>query len=102
MQRTADVLILGGGPAGALSALLFARAGYAAVLCEAYAVLPERVCGMYLCPAGVALLERLGLREILGGGARALHGMIMCAANFPRLETCFPRHNDLPDHGLAL
>ena len=56
-----DVLILGGGPAGAMSALLFARAGHSVVLCESYAVLPERVCGMYLCPAGVALLERLCL-----------------------------------------
>jgi menaquinone-9 beta-reductase len=98
----ADVLILGGGPAGALSALLLARAGHSVVLCEAHAVLPERVCGMYLCPAGVALLERLGLLEALRHDARPLRGMIMCAPNFRRLETCFPQGNGLPDHGLAL
>ena len=70
-----DVLVLGGGPAGATTALLLARAGMKVVLCEAHAVLPARVCGMYLCPAGVALLERLELRERVGTGARKLRGM---------------------------
>jgi len=48
------------------------------------------------------LLERLGLRDTLGEGARALRGMIMCAPNFHRVETNFPQGNGLPDHGLAL
>lgn len=98
----ADVLVLGGGPAGGLTALLFARAGHSVVLCESHAALPERVCGMYLCPAGVALLERLGLREKLGGEARHLRGMVMVAPNLQRLETFFPQGEALPDHGLAL
>lgn len=98
----ADVLILGGGPGGAMSALLFAKAGHSVVLCEAYAALPERVCGMYLCPAGVALLERLGLSEKVCGGARQLHGMVMVAPNYRRLETRFPQGAGLPGHGLAL
>lgn len=97
-----EVLILGGGPAGGLAALLYARAGRAVTLCEAQAVLPQRVCGMYLCPAGVALLERLGLRERVGADARKLRGMIMVAPNFQRLETFFPTDRGLPDHGLAL
>ena len=35
-----DVLILGGGPAGGLAALLYARAGRRVVLCEAHAGAP--------------------------------------------------------------
>ncbi len=97
-----DVLILGGGPAGATTALLLARAGRSVVLCEGYAVLPERVCGMYLCPAGVALLERLGIHERVAGEARKLRGMVMVAPNLRRLETYFPQGDGLPDHGLSL
>lgn len=98
----ADVLILGGGPAGGMTALLAARAGMSVALCEAHATLPPRVCGMYLCPAGVAFLERLGIRERVGASARRLDGMIMAAPNMGRLETHFPKGENMPDHGLAL
>lgn len=98
----ADVLILGGGPAGGMTALLAARAGLSVVLCEAYTTLPPRVCGMYLCPAGVAFLDRLGIRERVSADARRLRGMVMVAPNLGRLETHFPEAEGVPDHGLAL
>lgn len=97
-----DVAIIGGGPAGATTALLLARAGVKATLLEAYEILPARVCGMYLCPAGVALLERLGLREHLGATARRLRGMVMVSPGLQRLETFFPPGDGVPNHGLAL
>ena len=101
-MKRADVLILGGGPAGATSALLLARAGLSVILCESYATLPERVCGMYLCPAGVALLEELDLHHRVARDARRLRGMIMVAPNLRRLVTYFPSEDGIPDHGLAL
>lgn len=97
-----DALVLGGGPAGGMTALLLARAGHSVVLCEAHATLPVRVCGMYLCPAGVALLDRLGLRECVGSGARKLRGMVLVAPDLRRLETFFPGNGDVPRHGLGL
>jgi 2-polyprenyl-6-methoxyphenol hydroxylase-like FAD-dependent oxidoreductase len=97
-----DLLILGGGPAGGMTALLAARAGMSVELCEAHATLPARVCGMYLCPAGVGMLQRLGIRERVGGNARKLHGMVLVAPNLHRLVTHFPLEGDVPDHGLAL
>jgi len=97
-----DVLIFGGGPAGAMTALLLARAGMKATLCEAHQVFPERVCGMYLCPAGVALLDRHNLRERVGAQARRLRGMVMVSPGLQRLETFFPPVDGAPDYGLAL
>jgi flavin-dependent dehydrogenase len=99
---TCDLLILGGGPAGGMTALLAARAGFSVVLCEAHEVLPRRVCGMYLCPAGVAMLDRLGIAERVTADARRLRGMVMVSPELRRLETFFPTGNDMPDHGLAL
>jgi len=98
----ADALVVGGGPAGSTTALLLARSGMKVVLCESKPDLPERVCGMYLCPAGVALLERLDLRRRVEGSARRLHGMVMVSPGLDRLETRFPTDTAVPDHGLAL
>ena len=99
---TVDLLILGGGPAGGMTALLAARAGLSVALCEAHPTLPPRVCGMYLCPAGVAFLDQLGVRDRIASTARQLRGMVMVAPNLGRLETHFPSEGAVPDHGLAL
>ena len=101
-DRCWDAVVIGGGPAGGLTASLLAAAGWRVLLTEAHSKLPARVCGAYLCPAGVALLERLGRLDSLTGGCRALEGMILHAPDFRRLVTRFPRVPGLPGHGLAL
>jgi 2-polyprenyl-6-methoxyphenol hydroxylase-like FAD-dependent oxidoreductase len=62
-----DVLIAGGGPAGSTLAILLGRAGLRVELYEQAQFPREKPCGEGLMPAGVAVLERLGLADAVGG-----------------------------------
>jgi 2-polyprenyl-6-methoxyphenol hydroxylase-like FAD-dependent oxidoreductase len=63
----ADVVIAGAGPAGATLALLLGRAGLRVEIYDAHRFPREKPCGEGIMPAGVAVLERLGLRDAVGG-----------------------------------
>jgi 2-polyprenyl-6-methoxyphenol hydroxylase-like FAD-dependent oxidoreductase len=102
VNSSCDILIVGGGPAGSLAALLLAKAGRAVTLIEAQPVLGERVCGAYLCPAGVALLQELDLLEETTRGMRSLLGMKLVAPNEKQLRTRFPQDPKFPDYGISL
>jgi menaquinone-9 beta-reductase len=68
-----DVAIAGGGIAGSTLAILLGRAGLEVELFERGTFPREKPCGEGLMPAGVAVLERLGLADAIGGVP--LHGI---------------------------
>ncbi len=82
-----DVLIAGGGIAGSALAILLGRYGFQVELFEKECFPREKACGEGLMPGGVAVIERMNLREALGGkpfnGVRYHFGSQTAEGKFP-------------------
>ncbi len=76
MPHDVDVIVAGGGPAGAMSALLLARLGLDVMLVERGGTLRHKTCGHCLNPRAMPLLDRAGLldavRRLASGTMRHL------------------------------
>ncbi len=86
----ADVLICGGGVAGSTLAILLGRRGMQVELFERSHFPKEKPCGEGLMPAGVAVLNRLGVGEAVGGapfyGVRYHFGKHVTEGRFPKTD----------------
>lgn len=89
----ADVLVVGGGPAGAATAIGLARAGIAAVVVDRAFFPRSKPCGDCLSPAATAVLERLGVLDALLATSPAwLSGWILRSSTGRILKVGFPGH----------
>jgi flavin-dependent dehydrogenase len=86
-----DVLVVGGGPAGAAAARAATLAGARTLLLERDALPRGRVCGEYACPGTVAEMRRLGFGHVLAAARVApLQGIRLFAPSGREVRTCFP------------
>jgi flavin-dependent dehydrogenase len=93
-----DVLIVGAGPAGAVAAVVLARAGARVRLVDRSKFPRHKLCGDTLNPGTLAVLGRLGLRPLLEPDALRLEGMIVSGPRGVAVEGRYGRGL----HGLSL
>ena len=95
-----DVLVVGGGPAGAACAYWLADAGYDVVLVEKKQYPREKTCGDGLTPRSVKQLEDMGLSDELAGHHR--FGGLRSVAFGRTIELRWPKHPDFPPYGYVI
>lgn len=98
-----DVLIAGGGPAGAAAAYYLAQAGYRVTIVDFQQFPRDKVCGDFVGPVAIEELSRMGLAEdarftdthIITKAAVFLDGKTL-------LEKAIPAVSGLPDYGRVI
>jgi flavin-dependent dehydrogenase len=76
---TADVIVVGAGPAGAATAIFLAEQGLAVRLVDRARFPRSKICGEYLSPEAPRLLDRLGALKAVDAVASPLKGMRITA-----------------------
>lgn len=90
-----DIAVIGGGPAGAATAIRAARAGARVVVFEKGPYGRDKVCGDGLTPRAVGALQELGIEY---EGAHRIDGLRMIAGR-QRRQLPWPEHGRFPSHG---
>ncbi len=75
MQKDADVLVIGGGPAGSAAALTLARAGACVRVFDRAAFPRDKLCGDTLNPGSLSILDRFGVGDDVRACALPITGM---------------------------
>jgi flavin-dependent dehydrogenase len=77
---TAQVIVVGAGPAGAATAILLAERGLDVIVLDRARFPRPKLCGEYLSPEAVRILDRLGaLKAVDAAGPIELRGMTITA-----------------------
>ncbi len=95
-----DVLVIGGGPAGAAAAYWLARHGHAVTIVEKKEFPREKTCGDGLTPRAVKQLDDMGLAAELQKYHR-FEGL-RATAHGKALELHWPEHPTYPQHGYVV
>ena len=105
-SRADDVLVVGGGPAGAFTAWALARAGVNVRLLDRAHFPRDKPCSEYLSPEASRLLDAMGaLHSIESAGAAQLSGMRVRSPNGDVMQGDFAAghgYRAYRDRGLAL
>ncbi len=102
-EDVADVVIVGGGPAGASAAARIADHGYRVVLVDRSGFPRDKVCGDFVGPAGLAELIDLGIHHLPAYRAsNVIRGAALFLDGAPLIEQRLPEVDGLPDHGRVI
>jgi geranylgeranyl reductase family protein len=98
--RRRDVLVIGGGPAGAAAAYWLARAGHDVLVVEKKVFPRDKTCGDGLTPRAVHQLEAMGLGHELERYHR--YRGLRAIAHGKTIEMAWPEHPVFPSYGYVV
>jgi geranylgeranyl reductase family protein len=96
-----DVLVVGGGPAGAAAGYWLAAAGHDVCVLERKAFPRDKTCGDGLTPRAVHQLAEMGLEEAIATRHHR-HGGLRAVAHGITLELPWPEHPVFPSYGYVV
>lgn len=99
-ERTADVIVVGAGPAGSTTAYHLARSGLDVLLLEKTAFPREKVCGDGLTPRATKQLVAMGIDISEEAGWLRNKGLRIIGGG-QRLQLDWPELASYPDYGLV-
>ncbi len=100
MSPRHDLLVVGGGPAGAATAYWAARHGLDVVVVERKEFPRDKTCGDGLTPRAVKSLCDMGLSDELARYHR--YGGLRAVAHKRTMELAWPQHSVFPDYGYVV
>jgi geranylgeranyl reductase family protein len=101
VTRCYDVLVVGGGPAGAATAYWLAEAGHDVLVVEKKTFPREKTCGDGLTPRAVKQLADMGLEDAIARDHHRFDGL-RAVAHGITLELRWPDHPVYPAHGYVV
>ncbi|MCQ3803520.1 MAG: geranylgeranyl reductase family protein [bacterium] len=93
-----QVLVVGGGPAGAAAAYWLARDGHDVTLVERKSFPRDKTCGDGLTPRAIYQLDEMGF-DFSAPGFHRITGLRSYAGDKVMLEMSWPQHSRFPDWG---
>lgn len=85
-----DVVVVGAGPAGAVAAVVLARAGVRVTLVDRARFPRDKLCGDTLNPGALALLRRLGLADVAEAHGLRIDGMLVTGEGGALVQGRYP------------
>lgn len=98
---SADVVVVGAGPAGSSTAIFLARQGLDVLLLEKSGFPREKVCGDGLTPRAVRMMTRLGIDTSEAAGWKHLKGLRIYGGRIDPFEMPWPELAEQPNYALV-